>query len=467
MAKASTDIRNLLDDLAPPEAADRIRDIVAARIEAIHSSLKIETAGYFNHAHIPDFIARWGTQPAQCREIYLRFNPTDPHLATDIDSLSKGLSDHIPNSPAFCAIKDFDSDQIAPETADVLREHPDVMLTGIDAVAALGASSEQSFERFVSAALLKAGRDIVDNQAIERIAAASQAAIHSALTQDAEGVQAAVTTVEDCLAASTSERIVRYLVALWTAAGGSPESFPGAVRSKHDSVSDQSRRGPEADLSRTEASELLSILLGHDVHMTHLGWRIWSRVVDLDIIESIGATSRSEMLDGLVEALKHDIGAAAVAVRSDYEDDIASLDRPRWTVQGSGLVLEGPHWSMRFYRSARQTRSLKRSHRLRQLDWVMHRLGHFGLQGIKTEFAGLSAEISAADHPEGFEAIISDALSDQWQQNAWTSEATLSGNPSMTVRFDQRTVTCRHGKASLAQLSEVAAAAFLQTTQTR
>ena len=426
----------------PHDVTESVKRIVAKRIEAVNPDLEIRNTAYFNHSYVPDLVTWWGPNDADHREVFLRFDTANPHLALDIERLNR---DH----PMFFSLRHRRADEASPEVSKALSKHHQVMVTEADAMNELAGSEPGSFESLVYTSVVKAGRGLVNKEQAARARIDTDNSVEAALSGDDSRTRAAVQTTRAILADSASQQIDKYLQMLWLAGGSELESYPG---------------GDDFSLVRDarDVEGLIRLILSSKVVKSIGFWRQLGSLITLEVLENLTSVEALPNLQHLVNANASRL-LVSYAATSEHEPLLASAHNPfNWLVVDSRLRLGGSEWTITFADDGRHFKGLKKDNPLLTVEEVTHRASEFPIEAVELDDETLVITVEPKD-PDGllFHSAV-DGLAGAIGRRALVRSVTVKNGAPITVEFDRLVASTRQDKMALPQLAEVAVA--LMTT---
>ena len=430
----------------PQDVTESVKEIVAKEIAEVNPELEIRKTDYFNHSYVPDLVAWWGPQDADYREVFLRFDSADRHLALDIERLNQ---DH----PMFFSLRSRRAEEASSEVSVALSQHRQVMVTGADAVDELAGSAPGSFENLVLTSIVKAGCGLVDKNQAQKAREDTHDSIKAALLCDESRTRAAVMTTSAILTDSASQRIEKYLQMLWLAGGGELESFPG---------------GTDAGLvaGAQDVEGLVRLILSGDVGDSLEFWRRLGSMVTLDVLEKLTTVEPHPNLRHLVNANVARL-LISYAVASEHEPRLVNAHSSfDWLIVDSRLCLDGPEWTITFADDGRRFRGVSKDHRLLAVEEVTRRARGFPIEAVEFDDEALVITVEPKD-PDGllFDGAV-DGLAEAIGRPALVRSVTVRNGAAIMVEFDRLVASIRQGKMALPQLAEVAVALMTASDDT-
>ena len=430
----------------PRDVAESVKESVAKAIAGVNRDLEIRKTDYFNHTYFPDLVTWWGPNDADHREVFLRFDSTDGHLALDIERLSR---DH----PMFYSLQPIRGKEASPDVSRALSKHRQVMVTGTDAINELAGSKSGSFESLVLTSVVKAGRGLVDQEQAAQARADAQDCVEAALTCDEPRTRTVVTTTRSILADSASQQIEKYLQLLWLAGGGQLESYPG---DRDVGVVEETR----------DVEDLIRLMLRSNVVDDARFWRRFGAMVTLSALEGLGSVEPLPNLQHLVNANTSRL-FVSYAAASEHEPRLISAHSPfYWLIVDSRLCLEGSEWRITFADDGRHFIGVKKHRRLLTIDEVSHRASGFEIEAVELEDETflITVEPKIPNWLESNRKL--DVLNRIVDHLARVRSVTVRSGAKITIEFNRRVASIQEDKIALPELAEVAVALMTASNET-
>ena len=422
----------------PRDVTDSVKEIVARTIADVDKSLEVRKTEYFNHSYMPDLVTWWGSYRSDHREVFLRFDSADPHLALDIERLNG-------DQPMFFSLKSRSVDETTTQLNDALANHPQTMVTAADGIEALSGSTPGSLDALLSTTVVQAGRGFVDESKATKALSDTREGINGALSADKLRTQAAILITQDILEESVSRRFGRYFQLLWLAGGGTIDSFPG----KKDLAIDGDQRSERS---------LIELLLRTTVTESTDYWRRLGSMVTLGLLESLESVDALPNLQRLVCANSTRLLVSYAAVSARQPNLFSNGLKFRWSINDSRLCLDGPTWTIKFADDGRHFRGLTADCHLPTWDEVSRMASLFHLEGVEFHDEVHETRIKPLSLTGSKGHIAIDRLADMYGDQAQVRSVTVRSGQSITVEFDRQVAYVLDSlKTTLPQLTEVAA----------
>lgn len=438
MTAAQAAITDALQHAHPQDAADAVKEVVAREISEVDSALTVRKTTYFNHTHVPDLVAWWGSDDKDCREIYLRFDATDAYLASDIERLEA-------QQPLFFSLQSRRVLDAPPEVTGALERHRRTMLTGADAIEALTDTPSESYEALIATAIVQSGRGLIDEDEALNARESTTGGVEAALLTDEDRTREAVSTTRRVLNESASQRFDRYLQLLWLAGGGELGRYPGTT-------------SVEFETSAEDTGSLLRLLLRNETIDNDEYWRRLGSMATLRILESLGNVENNANLQKFINVNADRLSVSyASAARQDSELGHSNQSF-LWRIAGSRLCLSLAEWVLNFVDDGRSLRGVKRDHPLLSIEEVRRRAVNFPIEAVRLDdesmFITVERKRTSSLTSGATVGQRAEAIGDQ----ARVRTVTVRNGSSITVEFDRLIAGLERGRVPLPQLAEVSVA---------
>ena len=150
--------------LSRPLGIDSIQEVknaVANEFRSVSPNVIVEDTHYFNHGHVPDLVARWGSLSNESRPIFLRFDVMAPNIPSDIDRLAS-------LKPLFYSLRPRKNGDVPEGVISEVNKNSKTLVTSSDGIEALVGAPEHSFEGLITEYLVEAGKGLLDEESTAR-----------------------------------------------------------------------------------------------------------------------------------------------------------------------------------------------------------------------------------------------------------------------------------------------------------
>ncbi len=282
----------------PEESQQRVHELVARHLDSISGGAEIKTTGYFNHAWIPDLVAR--RRDADERPIFLRFEVNDESFDDDLDHLAT-------ERPFFLDIARRESQSrngnFDLAAALSVKGRDAVLVSEVNAIDCFETSVEEDHEAKVATReVVVGGKGVVDPSAASSIVRSWREAKQAAGSAKSDRLRSSLQKIEAFLDRISSLDLESELRSTWMAAGHDVNTFPG---SEDWELNDRSPR---------EIAELVASLLDQAAEVSPRQWA--------EIGSAISAT-----------ALGHELAQLGAHSHGGKVNDMIRGGLEKWTAQ--------------------------------------------------------------------------------------------------------------------------------------
>lgn len=417
----------------PRDVIEGVKAAIADELSEVSRRFVVRTTNYFNHGFFPDLVAWWGSKDSDRREIFLRFDVADTHVAEDIARLGR-------EDPLFFSLKPRPNEELPDAVSTAIQEQPTTLVATIPGVDAITGTKEETFSRMIAEAVVQGGRGYMDEAIATDARETSAIGVEAAVQGDVTAIRRTV-SVANQLLGRNAPRIEKYLQVLWMAGGRSIDNFPG----------DQSL---VLDIDSRDISSLLRVVLsGPDVQDADFWKRLASRT-DLGTLEGLQSAEPSRNLQSLMVAAQRLIEVSHAAVDL-HPPRMATISEFEWRVSDHMLRLDSSEALLTFTADGRHFNARRDGGALLDPDAVRSRT-----EGFHIERIGVDEEevvITVAQKPDADRAgVVLERLTAEGERQRVRDVTLTVAGRSFNCHFERGVGGLDNGTVALADLAEAA-----------
>lgn len=433
----SAAITSALEIDSPRESVNSVKRLVSQEISELDRGVEVYSTEYFNHTYVPDLVLRWRRERDRERHVYLRFTESPEYLAEGLAKIDPDVE-----QPMIFGLTPLAGDQRSIDLLKSSARERSALVTDSSAMESfLDGRKEDPVVGLLTNAITQGGRGLLNSEQSRLVSESVSRGFEGARNLSADSARAATSTLPDVLDKHQSDRLIRFLHAVWIGSGGSTDGFPEV-----------------SDLSGELSDEALEFLLRFEEVADLEFWRRVGRKSSVGQISRLDTSVSPENLARLIRANIDILWARSCLVVSDEQP---ALDDPvgefYWTTQSGKLALRGRGFTAYLSEQAEDLKGMNTNQSSGVgVSELIDRARDVKLNSLRLTDNADSLSFDSRD-------VMKDrrlrGLADRFSPRARVdyAQATLSSSTNLNIDFRRRTATgATKSKPQLAEVVNVA-----------